>query len=107
MPAKPRGIHSRQEVSKLPASRRVDYQIDNPNPTVHAPDTIAASRFNLVRKFSVRHEDHLSRNELGFGIVLRKCLAVSTGVLGHGTLLAALVYLTELQWPRLPDRRPM
>ena len=46
--------------------------------------------FNLVRIFLVCRDDHLSRTGLGFGMVLRKCLAMSTGDLGHRILIARL-----------------
>jgi len=100
-PAKPRGIDSRQEVSKLPASERVDYQIDNPNPTVHAPDTIALHLVQPCQNFSCLSR----RSSLADWARIWHGLAK---VLGHvnrrfraSNSHRTSVYLTELPRPRL------
>lgn len=62
-----------------------------------------AAPFNLVRKSCVGYDDRLSRNEFGFGMVLRNLLAMYIGGLGHATRIATTSYLTELPWPRLPN----
>lgn len=63
---------------------------------------LAAPRSTLSEN-CVACDDHLSRNEFGFGMVLQNFLAMLTGGLGHASPIVSHDYSAELPWPRLPD----
>jgi hypothetical protein len=72
------------------APERVDYQIDNPDCTVHAPTT-AAFRSTLSEIYLFIATIFFREMNSNLAWSCEALLAISTGDLGHGTFIAPLV----------------